>query len=206
VARIALLHAVERFDPKRGVAFSAYATPTVVGEIKRHFRDHTWALSVPRGAKDRRSGVLRAEESLAQKLGRVPTRGEIAEAADVSTDQVDEVKIANDLYRTAPLDPLGSPVSSDPVEGADHDALEGISTLEVLGRLDDRSRRILYLRFCEDRTQREIGEWIGVGQVQISRLIRSALDRLRDEFREEPSVGRNDDEIPRSPMRTPADR
>lgn len=178
VARLGLVKAVERFQPARGVSFPSFATPTIVGEIKRYFRDRTWAVSVPRTAKDHRAVVSSAVDRLQQDLGRSPTAVEIAGYADVPVAAVTAALHANGVYRTASLDALEGPDRQLAGAMETERAME-IAAREALARLDERTRTIMYLRFYEDRTQREIGERIGVGQVQVSRLIRAAIDELR---------------------------
>lgn len=178
VARLGLVKAVERFQPERGVSFPSFATPTIVGEIKRYFRDRTWAVSVPRTAKDNRSVVASAVDRLEQDLGRTPTSDEIAAYADVAIDAVEAALHANGVYRTASLDALERPDHHLAAAMETERTME-IAAREALARLDERTRTVMYLRFYEDRTQSEIGERIGVGQVQVSRLIRAAIDELR---------------------------
>lgn len=178
VACLGLVKAVERFDPDRGTPFVSFAMPTISGEIKRHFRDHSWAVSVPRGAKEHRTLVQHVEQQLEQRLGRTPTVAEVAAATDLSEEQITRVRSANVAYRTDSL--VHSSERPDP--DADPDHVDGITALDAISTLDERLRTIMYLRFYEDRTQREIGERMGVNQVQVSRLIRTALDQLRARF------------------------
>lgn len=178
IASVGLVKAVERYRPERGVSFPTFATPTITGEIKRYFRDRTWAVSVPRSAKDVRTLVSTAFEKLEQDLERAPTTEEVASYAGLRASLVDSALHANRAYRTSSLDALERPDQPTPHTGTDEHELM-IAAREALARLDERTRKVLFLRFYEDRTQREIGECVGVGQVQVSRLIRSAIDELR---------------------------
>lgn len=186
VALIGLIKSVERFDPSMGVAFESYATPTIVGEIKRHFRDKTWRVSVPRRLKELRTLVFTAIDDLEQRLERSPTPDEVAAAIGVDREAVLETLLANRVYRSSSLEAsrdasgdalearLAQPESmSDDVERRMH-AMDAVQTL------GHRDRQIIYWRFFEECTQSEIGERLGVGQVQVSRLLKSALARLRE--------------------------
>ncbi|MGA7703776.1 MAG: SigB/SigF/SigG family RNA polymerase sigma factor [Solirubrobacteraceae bacterium] len=188
VASIGLLKAVDRFDCSRDVMFSSYAVPTILGELKRHFRDRTWSVRVPR---DLQELALRVDQTVTRlSLGqrRSPSIAEIAQAVEVSDEQVLEALEAMGAYRTTSLD---SPRSTRDEEtesvaeglGApDHgfDRAEERATLEpLMSRISARERTVLRLRFGQDLTQAEIGERIGVSQMQVSRLIRQALTRLR---------------------------
>lgn len=190
VAWIGLIKAVERFDPKRGIEFSGFATPTITGEIKRHFRDATWRLSVPRRPKEQRTRIVAAVDVLHQRLGRSPTVEEIADFLQLDRDIVVEALFANRAYRAESLDAEVAPIEGQdyahggPDEAADADVR--IAAFDALGALGARDRQIMYWRFYEECTQREIGERLGVGQVQVSRLIRAALDRLRPQIEDEP--------------------
>lgn len=179
IARLGLVKAVERFDPSREIAFPSFATPTMHGEIKRYFRDRTWAVSVPRSTKDARSLVAAAFETLEQDLERTPTTAEVSSYTGVSPSLVDSALHANRAYRTSSLDTMQRPEPAG-VDADEHDLT--MAMRDALTQLDERTRRVLYLRFYEDRTQREIGEDVGVGQVQVSRIIRSAMNDLRAEL------------------------
>ena len=175
VAFIGLIRAVERFDPGRGVPFGAFAVPTIVGEIRRHFRDRGWAVSVPRRLKDARTPVFAAIDDLHQELGRSPRPAEVASRLGVDPDVVLETILAGNAYRPDPIEP-GHDGGSPDAEGLMVDRLRAI---EAIGRLGERDRLILYWRYFEERTQREIGARLGVGQVQVSRLLRAAIGELR---------------------------
>lgn len=185
VARLALVRAVERFDPSRGVRFEAFAVPTVIGELRHHFRDSCWAVSVPRKAKDLRSRVHRATEQLSQHLGRQPSVEETAEAVGVDHDDVATTLDSNQCYRAAPLEPSGDEfgaVAARPSGNDDRsveDTADRLQTTSLVQSLDERLQRIVVWRFYEECTQREIGERLGVGQVQVSRLLAKALEQMR---------------------------
>lgn len=184
VARIGLLKAVERYDPSQGVAFGAYATPTIIGELKRHFRDHTWALKVNRRAKDLRPMVNSTVDALARELGRSPRVGEVAAALDVSEDAVIEALDANSAYRAESIDPARPEHS--PVRATEADeAIDRTLVKELLERLPPRERRILYLRFFEELSQSQIAAQIGTSQVHVGRLIASSLATLHDIARDD---------------------
>lgn len=180
VARLGLLKAIDRFDPSHGVPFGAFATPTIVGEVRRHFRDHTWSVHVSRRAKDVRPAVNNAADDLAKELGRSPTVDEIAARINVSVDVVLEALEANNAYRTAPLDATGDAQHRNSETSADLDnVLDREVLATVMGRLQPRERRILHLRFFEELSQAQIAELIGTSQVHVGRLITSSLARLR---------------------------
>ena len=191
VAEIGLIKAVERFDPQRGVAFPSFAVPTVLGEIRRHFRDATWAVSVPRSAKEQRTRVHAATEYLHQELGRAPKTAEIADYCGLSAAAVAETQFASSVYRSSSLE-RARDGSGDVVEVRGTDAARAPDLLEsidleieaarAIAGLSERSQRIIVWRFYEECTQREIGERLGVGQVQVSRLLRAALDQLSDQL------------------------
>jgi RNA polymerase sigma-B factor len=187
VASVGLLKAIDRFDSTRATAFSSFAVPTIVGELKRHFRDKGWWLRVPRGLQDLAMRVERVAEELQSALRRPPTPDEIALQLGVSTEEVLEAREAGGAHRAVSLDaPRADAEADDPVaetlgfEDPGFDLAEDSITLEYLmSALTDRERQILRLRFAEDLTQSEIGACIGVSQMQVSRLIRHAVARLR---------------------------
>ncbi|MFD7229397.1 SigB/SigF/SigG family RNA polymerase sigma factor [Streptomyces sp. NPDC059881] len=217
VAALGLVKAVERYDPDRGGAFEAFAVPTISGEIKRHFRDHTWTVHVPRRVQDLRARVRTARQELAQSVGgREPTAAEVARHAGITEDEARAGLEALDSYHALSLDAE--------VQGGDDgyslaDALGGPDpALDVvidreavrprLSRLPDRERRILYMRFFRDMTQRGIAEEVGVSQMHISRLINRCCSRLRDEvMRDAVQPGRRDgNSPPRRPSARPSRR
>jgi RNA polymerase sigma-B factor len=189
VARFGLVKAVSRFDPDRGVAFSTYAVPTMVGEIKRHFRDNGWAVHVPRSLQERALKVEQAEKTLSGRLGRAPTVSELAELLELGQEEVLEAMEAATAYDSRSLD---APAPTEDDEGRSYaDTLGGpengyelVEDLTVVSAavktLLPRERRILHMRFMEDMTQSEIAKHIGVSQMQISRLLRGTLTQLRE--------------------------
>jgi RNA polymerase sigma-B factor len=189
VAYLGLLKAIDRFDPDRGTRFTSYAVPTILGELKRHFRDRGWALRVPREMQERVLAVNRESEALAKRLGRSPSVREIAERLGCSVEQVLEAREAATSYEAASLDapvtgidPDDAPTVADTVgshEGGYELVELGHAIAGAWRALPDRERRVLRLRFVDDLTQREIGERIGVSQMHVSRLLRRALERLR---------------------------
>jgi RNA polymerase sigma-B factor len=185
VAQLGVLNAVTRFDPDRGAAFTTFATATVLGELKRHFRDKTWAVRVPRGVKELHIRVGPALAELRQSLGRSPTIGELAQRLDTSEDDLLEAMEAGAAYRPDSMDAasregdkpsLGDQLSAD--EGDADLVTERITVRTLMAQLPDRERTVVYLRYFEDLTQAEIAERVGVSQVHVSRLLRRALDRL----------------------------
>jgi RNA polymerase sigma-B factor len=186
VARIGLLNAIDRFDPTQGVPFGAYATPTIIGELRRYFRDHTWRVRVSRRAKDLRPGVNAATEILSKELQRSPTITEIADRMKIAEEAVIEALEANNAYRAHTLDPSGRNTPS--VESNLDEILNRQVIAGLLDRLRPRQRQILYLRFFEELSQAQIAEQIGTSQVHVGRLIASSLAQLRDHLRDEPQA------------------
>lgn len=191
VASVGLVNAITRFDPNRGFAFASFATPTILGELKRHFRDRSWSASVDRGAKDRAVVVERAIEQLTQREGRSPSVPEIADWTELSAEQVIEAFEVGHARRPLSLD---HPADTDADAAALLDSLgeydisyEVVEYAEAIGpalaEFSPRDRMVLHLRFVEDMTQTEIAERIGVSQMQVSRILRSLLQRLRDQVR-----------------------
>ncbi|HWH10820.1 MAG TPA: SigB/SigF/SigG family RNA polymerase sigma factor [Solirubrobacteraceae bacterium] len=187
VASMALVKAVDRFEPERGLAFSSFAVPTMIGEIKRHFRDTAWALHVPRALKERILLVERCERDLSSKLGRAPTVEDLGEAAGLSTEAVLDALEARSAHDTesidAALDDDETGLRSGAL-GADDVRLELVDVRSALSsamdQLAERDRKIIELRFVGGLTQTQIAERVGVSQMQVSRLLRSALAELRD--------------------------
>ena len=189
VASLGLVKAVDRFDPSRGVSFSSYAVPTIAGELRRYFRDHTWSLRVPRDVQELAVKMGKVEAALQLDLGRAPTAAELADRLDCSVEQLLEARDAAGANHMSSLD---APVSSDDQEGASLAELlgaadEGLDEVEramtvesTLERLSERDRTILRLRFEQELTQAAIGERVGLSQMHVSRLIRQALTTLRD--------------------------
>ncbi|HET6549225.1 MAG TPA: SigB/SigF/SigG family RNA polymerase sigma factor [Solirubrobacter sp.] len=187
VASLGLLKAIDRFDPSRETAFSSFAVPTILGELKRHFRDKGWSVRVPRDLQELAVRLEPASEQLSRELGRAPTPTEIAERLGVTLEQVVEAREAAGAYRAVSLD---RPREDDDdesigvafgVEDPGFGVAEDAATVERLMRvLSDREREVLRLRFAEDLTQAEIGERVGVSQMHVSRIIRQAIGRLRE--------------------------
>jgi RNA polymerase sigma-B factor len=193
VAQLGLVKAVDRFDPTFGVMFATFAMPTVLGELRRHFRDHTWPVRVPRRAKELYLELSGCVETLGHALGRPPSIAEIAEEMQTSVEAVLEALEAGTVYRTASLVP---PSDHDD----DDDAVEGVtlgsvdpelvsvdsrmSVQQLMRELPERERRVLYLRFYDGCTQSEIADQVGVSQVHVSRIIRTTLRRMRDQLAE----------------------
>jgi RNA polymerase sigma-B factor len=186
VAAIGLMKAIDRYDPDRGVAFSSYAVPTMVGEVQRHFRDHTWGVRPPRDLQERAQRVLSINRALSAELGRPPSTGEIADRMQVSLEDVVEALQACDARDVTSLDRprvVGEEQDTlaDTIGGHDgeYDRVEQSITAELLmTHLDAREREIIRLRFHEDMTQSEIGERIGCSQMHVSRLVRGAIAKL----------------------------
>jgi RNA polymerase sigma-B factor len=185
VANLGLIKAVDRFDPSRGVAFSSFAVPTIVGELKRHLRDTTWAIHVPRGIQERAMQVDRAVKDLSGRLGRSPSVDEVAEHVDASVEEVLSAMEAGQAYEAVSLDAQRSnddesDTFADSI-GAEDERFELVEYEAAIAPtlLPKRDQLVLHLRFVDDLTQSQIAERIGVSQMQVSRLIRRALARLR---------------------------
>jgi len=186
VAMLGVLKAVERFDPDYGATFATFAVPTVTGELRRHFRDTTWAVHVPRRAKDLQHTVKVAVEDLGQILGRSPTVQEIASQAGVPVEEVLDALEAARCYRKTPLatanddDSEMDDLSTLGIEDRGMDAVDAAETVErLLAELPPRERRIVELRYMRGLTQSHIAELVGVSQVQVSRLLRSSLAKMQ---------------------------
>ncbi|WP_371788204.1 SigB/SigF/SigG family RNA polymerase sigma factor [Streptomyces griseoaurantiacus] len=189
VATIGLIKSVDRFDPDRGVEFSTYATPTVVGEIKRHFRDKGWAVRVPRRLQELRLALTTATAELSQLHGRSPTVHELAEKLAISEEEVLEGLESANAYSTLSLDVPDtddeSPAVADTL-GAEDEALEGVEYREslkpLLEDLPPREKRILLLRFFANMTQSQIAQEVGISQMHVSRLLARTLAQLREKL------------------------
>jgi RNA polymerase sigma-B factor len=191
VASLALVKAVDRFDPSHGSSFHAFAVPTISGELKRYFRDSAWAVHVPRGAQERALAVENATEELTLALGRPPTVSQLGEHLELSDDDVLDALCAARSYEALSLDaPTGA--GDDDADltvggalGAEDERYELIEAdatiVPTVGALPERERRVLHLRFVEELTQSEIATRIGVSQMHVSRLLRRAITRVRDE-------------------------
>jgi RNA polymerase sigma-B factor len=189
VALVGLLKAVERFEPERGLSFTTFAGPTIIGELKRHFRDRTWSVRVPRRLQELSLRIERCRAELGHRLGRAPTPREIAADLDVSEEQILEGMEAASLYRVGSLDLPASDrdesTTGDRVGSVD-DELSHVEdravVRDLIAALPDRERRIVYLRFFEGLTQAEIAERVGVSQMHVSRLLTRSLEALGDQF------------------------
>jgi RNA polymerase sigma-B factor len=191
VGSIGLIKAIDRFDVSRGFELTTYATPNIIGEIKRHFRDKGWAIRVPRGLQELNVRLSKLTEQLTVQLERSPTVAELAEAAGVDEEMALEALETGHAYSTVSL---SAPVGLE--NGEDLDPMESIGTVDPefeisedrtlvapgLKALDERERRILHLRFYEGLTQSQIAQQVGISQMHVSRLIRRSLEKMRDEL------------------------
>lgn len=189
VASIGLIKSIDRYDPARGVEFATYATPTILGEVKRHFRDTTWTVHVPRRVQEVRVGLARTTEILTHRLGRAPTVRELGAELDASPDEIVDALESASAYSPTSLD---APETRDEGEGlsiaetlGSWDA--GIADVEyretlrpLLAALPERERTILMLRFFGNQTQSQIAEQIGISQMHVSRLLSRTLAQLRE--------------------------
>ncbi|MFF8865221.1 RNA polymerase sigma factor SigF [Streptomyces sp. NPDC015139] len=189
VGMIGLIKAIDRFELSREVEFTSFAVPYIVGEIKRFFRDTSWAVHVPRRLQEARVQLARANEELRSRLGRTPTVKELSELMSLPEDEVVEAQLASNGYKSASLDAAIS--GSEDGEAAladfigDEDAALGLvedfhALAPMIAELGERDRRIIHWRFVEELTQAEIGERLGVSQMHVSRLISRLLARLRE--------------------------
>jgi RNA polymerase sigma-B factor len=193
VGTIGLLKAIDRFDLDREVEFSTYATPTIVGELKRHFRDKGWAVRVPRRLQELHLELTKVVSHLGQELGRSPTVNEIAETADISEEEVLEGLEIAQAYNFTSLD---APIDSDDGGsssfaeqlGNDDEQLENLeyraSLAPEMQKLPEREQMILYLRFFKGQTQSEIAQKLGISQMHVSRLLNRTLAQLREALEE----------------------
>jgi len=191
VARLGLLKALDRFDPERGTPFVGFAMPTVLGEVRRYFRDATWAVRVPRRAKELSLEATKAVQELGQELGRSPTVAELARRMDIDEDTAIEALDAAAAYRASSLSaPMGrhddddsGSVEDGPLLSGDDEAMgltpDRVSLHAAIAMLPERERKIVYLRFYEGLTQSEIAEHVGTSQVHVSRLLRASLEKLQ---------------------------
>jgi RNA polymerase sigma-B factor len=188
VASLGLLNAIDRFDPDRGIAFSSFAVPTILGEIKRYFRDKGWAVRLPRELQERALNVERLAGDLERELGRAPTAAQIARRMDTSVERVLEARVASRAHHGVSLDrPTGDDdderrTLADTLGFTDEAFSRAEDSVTFDGRLEqlsERERTVLDLRFRDDLTQAEIGERVGISQMHVSRVIRQAIDQLR---------------------------
>jgi RNA polymerase sigma-B factor len=192
---IGLIKAIDRFDLDRGVELTTYATPNIIGEIKRHFRDKGWAVRVPRGLQELNVQLSRLIEEQTVQLGRSPTIAELAKAASVEEEEVLEALESGRAYSSLSLSAGGGDDDElDPLEslGTEEHQYEVSEDRAVLAPgfrvLDDRERRILHLRFFDGLTQSQIAQQVGISQMHVSRLIRRALEKIRQEIAVEEDV------------------
>ena len=185
VGTIGLIKAIDRFEISKGFEFSTFATPTIVGEIKRHFRDKTWAVRVPRRLQELGAAVTKATIELTQKLDRSPTPKEIAKHLGITVDEVAEALESNAAYSTVSLDVTSDTSTSiGDSFGSLDDALEGVEYREslkpLLAQLDDREKRILQMRFFDNLSQSQIASELGISQMHVSRILNKVLSHLRE--------------------------
>ncbi|GGN68878.1 RNA polymerase sigma factor SigF [Nocardia rhizosphaerihabitans] len=188
VARVGLVHAVDRFDLSRGSNFLSFAVPTIMGEVRRYFRDNTWAMRVPRRVKETHLRIGAAVDQLSQRLGRSPTAKEIAAELDVDPDEVTQAVIAGNAYQPTSIDAASVGRDSDASlldtlgeEESQFDRVEEyIAVRPLLAGLPERERRILTMRFFESMTQTQIASQLGISQMHVSRILAKTLARLRE--------------------------
>jgi RNA polymerase sigma-B factor len=190
VARVGLVNAVNRFDVEAGSDFVSFAVPTIMGEVRRHFRDNSWSVKVPRRLKELHLRLGAATAELSQRLGRAPTASELAQELDMDREEVVEGLIAGSSYNTLSIDSGGggdeeAPAIVDTLGDLDMglDQIENRESLRpLLASLPERERTVLVLRFFESMTQTQIAERVGISQMHVSRLLAKSLARLRDQL------------------------
>lgn len=190
VARVGLVNAVNRFDVEAGSDFVSFAVPTIMGEVRRHFRDNSWSVKVPRRLKELHLRLGAATAELSQRLGRAPTASELAQELDMDREEVVEGLVAGSSYNTLSIDSRGggdeeAPAIVDTLGDLDTglDRIDNRETLRpLLAQLPERERTVLVLRFFESMTQTQIAERVGVSQMHVSRLLAKSLARLRDQL------------------------
>jgi RNA polymerase sigma-B factor len=196
VASLGLVKAVERFDPRRGFAFTSFAVPTIVGELKRHFRDTAWALHVDRAAQERARKIAEAQSEISARTGRPPRVDELAQYLELSEEEVLDGLQTAEVYGAISLDaPIvgddqGTSTRGEAIGAVDErlERIDAQATIFAAARhLPAREREILYLRFGEDLTQSQIAERVDISQMQVSRLLRRSLQRLRELTGDRPS-------------------
>ncbi|MBO0856032.1 MAG: SigB/SigF/SigG family RNA polymerase sigma factor [Nocardia sp.] len=189
VARLGLVLAVDRYDPERGSSFLSFAVPTVMGEVRRYFRDGTWAARVPRRLKELRLRLGPATERLAQRLGRMPSARELADELGTEMVEITQAMVAANAYRSGSLDQLTADDEADtyPVAarlGTEEPCYEltenAMAVRPLLAELHTRERRILTMRFFESKTQSQIADAMDISQMQVSRILMRTLRRLRE--------------------------
>jgi len=189
VAVVGLIKSIDRFEPERGLELSTFATPTILGELKRHFRDRTWSVRVPRRLQDLGIGINRVSAAMTHELGRAPTVPELATALEVSEDDIIDALESAAAYSTVPLDaPIGEGTTIVDTLAVDDTRLDAINDQEtvrpLLDALAPRERRIIMLRFFENQTQSQIADDLGISQMHVSRLLARTLRQLRDSMNE----------------------
>ncbi|MBM6952208.1 RNA polymerase sigma factor SigF [Enorma phocaeensis] len=199
VGYLGLLKAIDRFDPSRGLEFTTYATPTILGEIKRHFRDKGWSVRVPRRLQELSAKVNQATDTLTTQLQRSPTIEEVADYLDASVDEVLEAMESSSAYSSVPLEGTGSSEGEDAPSIIDRYASEDnelsftddrLVIEEALQSFSPREREVIELRFLKGMTQIEIAQQLGISQVQVSRLLRRTLKKIQDKIDPEGVIAR----------------
>lgn len=188
VAALGLVKAIDRYDPGRGLAFSSYAVPTILGELRRHFRDRTWSVHMPRRLQEQSARISKLSDSLALTLGRQPSVAEVAQMAGMSQEEVLDAVMAASAYRSSSLDQpipgedegrsVGSRLGYDDAGFEEVEARASIAAIAA-EQLTERQRRVLWMRVEEDLTQDEIATRVGISQMQVSRDLAAARDALR---------------------------
>lgn len=189
VARVGLVHAVDRFDISRGSNFLSFAVPTIMGEVRRYFRDNTWAMRVPRRVKETHLRIGSAIDALSQSLGRSPTAKEIAAELEIDPDEVTQAVIAGNAYQPSSIDAVSvgrdteaSLLDTLGEEESQFDRVEEyVAIRPLLAGLPERERRILTMRFFESMTQTQIAQRMGISQMHVSRILAKTLARLREQ-------------------------
>jgi RNA polymerase sigma-B factor len=188
VASLGLMKALDRYDADRGYPFPSFAVPTILGEMRRYFRDSGWAVHVPRGSQERALRVRDAQERLANERGHAPTVNQLAQYLELDTEHVIDALQAIQAYETVSLDAPrprsdGEVVAYGDTLGRDDERYELVeldaTVKAVLGHIPARERLILRMRFVDDLTQTEIAQRVGISQMQVSRLLRRSLEQLR---------------------------
>ncbi len=190
VARVGLVNAVNRYNVETGSDFVSFAVPTIMGEVRRHFRDNSWSVKVPRRLKELHLRLGSATAELSQQLGRAPTASELAAALDMDRQEVVEGLVAGSSYNTLSIDGVGGSGDAPAILETLGDIDLSLVQIEnrealrpLLAALPDRERRVLLLRFFESLTQTQIAERVGISQMHVSRLLSRSLARLRDELK-----------------------
>ncbi|WP_054814483.1 RNA polymerase sigma factor SigF [Nocardia arizonensis] len=192
IARMGMVQAVDRFDPSYGASFLSFAVPTIMGEVRRHFRDHTWAVRVPRRLKEIQQAIGPATEKLTHELGRMPRAREIAAEIGAELSEVTQALIARNAYQAAPLDPGPDAGDQDNAAASVLDTLgapdanfgsveDYLAVRPLIEALPQRQRQVLIWRFFDSMTQNEIAERLGCSQMQVSRILTKTLNSLREQ-------------------------